>query len=169
MSHVGEENTASKNTAADAASLDHRLLNEFQKNFPLSARPFYDIAAALGSTEEVVLERFRVLQSQGKISRIGAVFAPGQVGVSTLAAMEVPPERLEEVAAFVSSLPEVNHNYEREDQLNLWFVVHTQTESELHALLDVIAKRTKIAVHDFRLEEEFRIDLGFDLPAGAQP
>ena len=37
--------------------------------------------------------------------------------------MAVPPARLEAVAARVSAEPAVNHNYEREHDLNLWFVV----------------------------------------------
>ena len=58
----------------------------------------------------------------GVVSRIGAVFRPGSIGVSTLAALAVPPADLARVAALVSARPEVNHNYEREHRYNLWFV-----------------------------------------------
>ena len=34
------------------------------------------------------------LRREGRISRVGAVFAPKRIGASTLAAMAVPPEKL---------------------------------------------------------------------------
>ena len=37
--------------------------------------------------------------------------------------MAVPPEKLEVVAQTVNRFPEVNHNYEREHERNLWFVI----------------------------------------------
>jgi DNA-binding Lrp family transcriptional regulator len=78
----------------------------------------------LGIDEETVLAASpQRLRETGVVSRVGAVFAPRRVGASTLAALAVPPDRLEEIAARVSARPEVNHNYEREHRYNLWFVV----------------------------------------------
>ena len=96
-----------------------RLLNEFQRGFPLVPRPFDAIGRELGLTEDAVLGEYRLGAQQGTISRIGVVFAPNAVGASTLAAMEVPQAELERIAAIVSAQPGVNHNYEREHRLNL--------------------------------------------------
>ena len=102
--------------------LRHRLLNDYQRDFPLEPRPFRRVAEETGLAENDVLTIYREAQRDGAVSRIGAVVRPNTVGVSTLAALAVPPERLEEVAALVSAHPEVNHNYEREHDINLWFV-----------------------------------------------
>ncbi len=97
------------------------------------------------------------------VSRVGAVVRPNTVGVSTLAAMRVPTEQLEAVAALVNGYAEVNHNYEREHRLNLWFVATTTDAARLQAVLDDIAARSGIEVLAFPLLESYHIDLGFDL------
>ena len=76
-------------------ALDFRLLNDFQRDFPLCPAPFAELAARLGVAESAVLRLLEALRRQGKIARVGAVFAPKRIGASTLAAMAVPPERLD--------------------------------------------------------------------------
>ena len=104
-------------------ALELALLNPWQRGFPLCDEPFAVVGAALDLSAAQVLQAYRQLAQEGALSRIGAVFAPGSGGASILSAMAVPPERLEAVAAVVSAHPGVNHNYERENAYNLWFVV----------------------------------------------
>jgi DNA-binding Lrp family transcriptional regulator len=147
----------------ELTELDRRLLNDFQQDFPLSPTPYADIARDLGVTEAEVLARLEALKSAGAVSRVGAVVRPNTVGVSTLAAMAVPPEKLESVAAIVSGYTEVNHNYEREHRLNLWFVATAPDTARLHMVLAEITIRTGYEVLSFPLVEDYHIDLGFDL------
>jgi len=99
--------------------LRHCLLNDWQRGFPLLAAPFARIAAALDCSEAAVIEHYQALRAEGSLSRIGGVFAAGSGGAGLLAAVAVPPARLDEVAALVSAQPGVNHNYEREHRWNL--------------------------------------------------
>jgi DNA-binding Lrp family transcriptional regulator len=144
-------------------SLDFRLINEFQRDFPLEPQPFAEIAYRLCIDEETVLAALQRLRETGVVSRVGAVFAPRRVGASTLAALAAPPDRLEEIAARVSGRPEVNHNYEREHRYNLWFVVTACDEAHLARALEAIEGDTGCKVISLPLEHEFYIDLGFDL------
>ena len=150
-------------SAAELTTLQRRLLNEFQRDFPLDPRPFATIASRLGVSEEDVIGNLHALESQGLVSRVGPVFSPATVGVSTLAAMAVPAERLDEVARLVNGYPEVNHNYEREHAYNLWFVLTAPNATRLTAVLDEIARRSGLAVMDLPLEHPYHIDLGFPL------
>lgn len=145
------------------SELDRRLLNDFQHEFPLTATPYADMARTLGVSEDEVLARLADLQARGAVSRVGAVLRPNTVGVSTLAAMAVPAERLEAVAALVNGYTEVNHNYEREHRLNLWFVATAPDRARLDAVLDDISARSGIEVLSFPLVEDYHIDLGFEL------
>jgi siroheme decarboxylase len=149
--------------------LEFRLLNEFQRGFPLVAQPYAVLAEALGTDEAAVIEAFGRLRRAGALSRIGAVFRPGALAASTLAAMEVPAERLEAVAAVVSSFSEVNHNYEREHRLNLWFVAAAADAAALDATLARITRLTGINVLKLPLVEEYHIDLGFPLEGAPAP
>ncbi len=153
---------------AMTSNLDFQLLNDFQRDFPLCPAPFAELAARLGVAEKVVLGRLESLRREGKISRVGAVFAPKRIGASTLAAMAVPPDRLEAVANAVNRFPEVNHNYEREHRYNLWFVVTAASEGRLQASLGAIEKAAGYPLLALPLVEEFHIDLGFCLNGGQQ-
>ncbi len=144
-------------------ALDRRLLNEFQRGFPLTDRPFAEVARRLGSDEDEVIERLRRLSAEGAVSRVGAIVAPHAVGWSTLAALAVPADRLEEVARIVSDCPEVNHNYEREHRFSLWFVVTAEDEEAVTEVLDDITRRTGLRPLDLPLLEPFHLDLGFAL------
>ncbi|RZI43797.1 Lrp/AsnC family transcriptional regulator [Herbaspirillum sp. HC18] len=145
------------------SALDLELLNGFQRDFPLQARPFAVLADKLGVDESRVIERLRSLRESGAVSRVGAVFRPNVIGASALAALAVAPERLERVAEFVSAFAEVNHNYEREYHYNLWFVATAPTLERLNAVfaeIEEVCESGPVLV--LPLLEEFHIDLGFD-------
>lgn len=148
---------------ADLNDLERRLLDNYQQGLPLSPTPYADMAQALGSSEAEVLLALGHLQQLGVISRVGPVFRTHAVGVSTLAAMAVPPERLEAVAAIVNSFSAVNHNYEREHHFNLWFVATAASDAELANVLAQIEDLTNIKVMPLPMQEDYHIDLGFDL------
>ena len=145
------------------SELDRRLLDDFQRGFPLEPRPFAAIARELGVDESRVLERLAYLERFGALSRVGAVLRPNRVGASTLAAFAVPPERLEDVAAQVSARPEVNHNYEREHAYNLWFVVTAADRAGVDRVLAELAAQTGLEPLDLPMLEDYYIDLGFSL------
>lgn len=143
--------------------LEKRLLNEYQKGLPLSSTPYADIAEQLGTSEALVLKILSRLQELGVISRVGPVFKPKSVGASTLAAMAIPDALLESVAAKVSAYREVNHNYERENRYNLWFVVTASDQATLDAVLADMEKNVGYKILNLPLEKQFHIDLGFPL------
>lgn len=144
-------------------SLEFRLLNDFQREFPLVSEPYAVIARKLGVSRDAVLEALAKLRGLGAIGRIGAVFRPNAIGASTLAAMAVPAERLNTVSRYVSGFREVNHNYEREHRLNLWFVVAAPESGRLKQVVESIERTTGLEAIALPLVEEFHIDLGFDM------
>ncbi|MDH3280506.1 MAG: Lrp/AsnC family transcriptional regulator [Gammaproteobacteria bacterium] len=145
------------------SALARKLINEYQRDFPVTVSPFAEVAQQLGVTEAETLDTLRALQESGIISRIGPVFKPKKLGDSTLATMAVPPERLEEIAALVNQYVEVNHNYERENRFNLWFVVTAPSTEAVRGVLADIQSKTGLEVVDLPLEQEYHIDLGFPL------
>lgn len=150
-------------------TLTKRLLNDFQRSFPLNPEPFDRIAQELDISTERLLDYLRDLQLSGVVSRIGPVFRPNTVGASTLAAMSVPPDRLEQVAAIVNSFDQVNHNYEREHRFNLWFVVTAQDMQNVRNTLDAISQQTGCKVMSLPLLKDYHIDLGFHMPFDSEP
>ena len=147
--------------------LERRLLDRFQRDLPLVPQPYQAMAEAVGACEADVLAALGRLHATGVLSRVGFVVRPNTAGASTLAAMSVPECELESVAARISARPEVNHNYEREHRLNLWFVVAAEDAAARQRALCEIEQETGYAVLDLPLEAAYHIDLGFPLTSGA--
>lgn len=143
--------------------LEFSLLNDWQRDFPIVARPFAQLAEKVGADETAILAGLKRLQARGAISRVGAVLAPRRIGASTLAALAAPAAEIERIAALVSARPEVNHNYQREHAYNLWFVATAADQAMLDRALRAIEAETGCAVISLPLEQEYHIDLGFDL------
>jgi len=139
------------------------ILNAYQRDFPLTSRPFDAIGDELDLTETEVIQEIADLQERDIVSRVGATVKPNRAGASTLAAMAVPAARLDEVAAVVSAQPEVNHNYEREHRFNLWFVVTTTDRTKLENALRRIEGLTGLDIMPLPLEKPYHVDLGFRL------
>ena len=145
------------------SELQKHLLDDYQQQLPLSLTPYADMADQLGVTEQDVLQSLQTLHQDGVISRIGPVFTPNRVGVSTLVAMSIPDKELECVARIVSAFAEVNHNYERQHHFNLWFVVTASSEQHLEQVLQDIEMLTEHSLMPLPMLEDFHIDLGFKI------
>jgi DNA-binding Lrp family transcriptional regulator len=145
------------------SDIEMRLLNDFQHRFPLVHRPFRKIGEHLRISEDEVIGHLTHLSAAGAVSRVGPVFSPGCIGVSTLAALAVPESRLETIGEWISLLPEINHNYQREHGYNLWFVATAPDAGRLDAVLAGIADHAASPMLTLPLLERFHIDLGFDL------
>lgn len=139
------------------------LLNPWQHGFPLQREPFAPIAAALHRSVPEVLTAYADLQARGALSRIGGVFGPGAGGAALLAAMAVPPARLQAVADLVSAHPGVNHNYQREHRHNLWFVMTGASTAAVAQAMGGLELATGLPALRLRMVRPYRIDLGFDL------
>jgi len=145
--------------------IDQRLLNGWQRGFPLVPQPFAEIGRTMGLDEAEVIARLEHLKSVRAISRVGATVRPNTIAASTLAAIAIPDDRIEEVAAIVGAEEGVNHSYLREHKWNLWFVATAPDADSLAASLARIRNRIGLEVLDLPLLRAFNIDLGFSLDA----
>jgi siroheme decarboxylase len=140
-----------------------RLLNDWQHGFPLCRDPFGVLAEQTGLARDDVLAALREAQADGRLSRIGGVFAHGSGGDAMLAAMAVPVHRIDAVAERVSAHPGVNHNYLREHHHNLWFVMTGPGSTAVEAGVTELERATGLPALRLRMLRPYRIDLGFDL------
>ena len=143
--------------------LQKQLLNNYQQDFPLSPTPFLDIAESLGVSEQEVLLALQELNDQDFISRVGPIIPPNTVGKSILIAMAIPEQKLQSIAEIVSQFPEVNHNYERENHFNLWFVLITNDDEHLQSVITKIESKTGFEAMQLPLLADYFINLGFEL------
>jgi len=123
------------------APVDRRLLDALQRDFPLSAHPFAAIAQRLDLTEDDVIARVRRLKDGGFIRQMGAIFDTRALGYrSTLVAMRVPPQRVDQAAATISGHLGVSHNYRRDHTWNLWFTLAVPPDDDLDEAVANLAR-----------------------------
>jgi len=144
--------------------MDRIIVNELQRGIPICSHPYEGVAAALGITEQDVVERLRGLLTQGLLTRFGPLFNAQNLGGGlTLAALSAPPERYDAVAAVVNSFVEVAHNYARDHALNMWFVIATESTQRIGEVITEIEHATGCRVYDFPKQEEFYVGLHFSV------
>ena len=140
--------------------IERRIVNGLQGGFPISEYPFADAAAALGLAEEDLIARIERLLADGTLTRFGPLFDVARLGGNfTLAAMQVPAERFDDVAAIVNAQDEVAHNYAREHALNMWFVLAASSAADVQAAVARIEAGSGLPVLTFPKEREFFVDL----------
>lgn len=147
----------------DLDALDRKLINELQNGFPLSERPFRDVAEQVDSDEDTVIAKLARLRESGVLSRFGPMYHAERMGGGlTLAALSVPEEDFDRVNDIVNAFPEVAHNYKREHELNMWFVLATETPERIEACCHEITEQTGYQVYNMPKKQEFFIGLRFE-------
>ena len=132
---------------AQMDDVDRRLCDLLQNEFSLVPRPFEAIARSLGLGEEEVVRRVQAMKDANIIRQISAIFDSRRLGYrSLLAAFRVAPERLEIVAAGVSSHPGVSHAYERQHDFNLWFTMTVAPGEDPESECARLAERSRVAL-----------------------
>ena len=119
--------------------LDSLILQKLQSDFPLAERPYDDMACQLGITVDQLWDRIEGLISKGVIRRFGASLDSGKLGrVSTLAAIRVEPDNIDEAAEIVGRYAEVTHSYLRNGRFNIWFTLIASDEDRIQTILEEI-------------------------------
>ena len=143
-------------------NIDRAIIDTLQQGFPVSERPFRDAGALLGLGEDELIARLQRLLEDGVLTRFGPLYQAERLGGAyALAAMRVPGEAFDRVAAAVNALPEVAHNYERDHEFNMWFVLATETQDGIARAAGHIERDTGLPVYLMPKREEFFVGVNF--------
>ena len=144
---------------------DIKILRELQDNFPLEERPYDIIAERLHIPAGELWVRVQRLLDDGVIRRLGASLDSNKLGFSsTLAAVRIEPERLEQAAEIIGRFPEVTHSYLRKDIFNIWFTIIASDEKKIEEILEQIRislKLDKSEVLNLPVKRLFKLDARF--------
>ena len=144
----------------ELSDIDRQILATLQGDFPICERPYAEAAAQLGIGEAELLARLQTLLADKVLTRFGPMFQIEEMGGAfVLAALAVPEARYEEVTALVNALPQVAHNCRREHQLNMWFVLATESKAGIAEAIAQIEHDTGLPVYAFPKEREFFVEM----------
>lgn len=152
-------------------TIDKDILNFIQREFPLVREPFEAIGREVGIAGDEVIRRIEALKRGRVIRQISAIFDTRVLGYqSSLVAARIPKNKLNEGAKAINSHPGVSHNYERNNEFNLWYTVAVPPDSRLglENTVDVMhrisgAEKTRI-LPTLKL---FKIGVTLDMKEGA--
>lgn len=143
---------------------DRAILNALQDGFPLVPQPFEDAARPLGLSGAALIARLTHLRQIGAITRFGPFYdAAAMGGAFCLCALSAPEAEFDRMAMLVNAHPEVAHNYRRDHDLNMWFVLATDHPDAVARTCAEIEAETGLTVWQFPKLQEFFI--GFRVTA----
>ncbi|MBN8519368.1 MAG: winged helix-turn-helix transcriptional regulator [Candidatus Accumulibacter sp.] len=137
----------SAQAAAILDATDRCLVIATQNGLPLVARPYHQLAEAIGIAPGEVMARLTRLLESGVIRRIGAVPNHYAIGYTAngMSVWDVPDERIDELGVRVGGLDFVTHCYHRPRRLpewpyNLFAMVHGGSRTEVLTKVMAIAE-----------------------------
>lgn len=142
--------------------IDRNIINTLQGDFPIDDSPYQIIAQKLNIKEDELLKRLEILLENRTLTRFGPMYDIQKLGGSfSLCAIRVPSERFEEVTEVVNSFSEVAHNYERDHEFNMWYVLATESLAQIDKTNHSIEEKTGLKVYNMPKIQEFFVGLHF--------
>ena len=139
-------------------TMDKRILDIIQTDFPLEPRPYAIIAERLGITEQEALDRVNALRKSRIIRRLGANFQSAK-----LCAAKVPADKMDAFIAEVNRHVGVTHNYLRRHAYNVWFSAIGPSWEAVCAMLDDITAKTGIPILNLPATKLYKIRVDFQM------
>ncbi len=140
--------------------IDKQIINTLQDGFPICGAPYRQVAAQLELGEQELIDRLQTLLDNGTLTRFGPLYNAEQMGGAlTLAAVKAPKERYDEIAEIINAFPEVAHNYARSHELNMWFVIATETPEQVRNTISAIEQQTGLTVYNMPKNKEYFVNL----------
>lgn len=141
-------------------NLDRKIINLLQEGFPLTEEPYAEVAKQLEMDESDLLDRLKYLLDEKILTRFGPMYDAAKLGGDfSLVAIKVPEDRFDEVTEIVNSYDEVAHNYHRDHEFNMWYVLATETVEKINDINRDIEHRTGLKVFNMPKLDEYYIGL----------
>jgi DNA-binding Lrp family transcriptional regulator len=125
------------------------ILKKVPDDFPITERPFRDVAEMKGITEEELLESLKNLRREGTIRRFAAILFHRKAAYThnAMVVWRVPEDEAQETGPVMAAFPEVSHCYERETGGYWDYTLYTM----IHCVDIVRRISEKVGVKDFRM------------------
>ena len=143
-------------------SIDRQIINRLQDGIPICECPYASVAEEIGTSETELLDRIQALLENKTLSRFGPMYDASRFGGHvTLAALRVAKNNFDKVTDLVNQFPEVAHNYRREHEFNMWFVISAENPRQVEQVIKEIENQTGLTVYNMPKLDEFYVGLKF--------
>lgn len=142
------------------SNTDRLVLAGIEGGLPLIPRPYQDMAARFGISEEELIGRLRTLLESGVIKRLGLIVRHHELGyaANAMVVWDVPDEAVGTIGRRMSELPFVTLCYRRERRLpswpyNLFCMIHGRDRQRV--LGQIAELRAALALEEVQYEVLF--------------
>ncbi len=125
--------------------LKNELLYKMQNSFPMTQKPFLELAKEFGVSEEAIIKLVQELKEQKVIRQTSAIFDTKRLGYkSSLVAFKVEEHNIPEAVEAINAHPGVSHNYLRDHDFNIWFTLAVAPDSALglEKTVEILAQKS---------------------------
>ena len=117
---------------------DRDIINSLHGGLAICEHPYQEAALRLGLSEDELLARLVRMLEAGVLTRVGPLYQIERMG---------------------GAFTQVAHNYARDHELNMWFVIATETPGEIDAVIAQIERETGCDVFNFPKSREYFVEL----------
>ena len=141
----------------------NRLLKKIPHDFPVVEKPYEEMAAKAGVSEEELLQRLKGLKQDGTIRRVAAILYHRKALYThnPMVVWKVDEGDTERVGGILASFPEVSHCYERETggfwDYTIYTMIHGRSMGECLETVKRMSQETGIREFEiFLSKREFK-------------
>ncbi len=130
---------------------DRNVIRALQGDMPVIAEPYAPAAAALGISQDRLLEHLRGMQERRLLRRVAAILFHRRAGFSAngMGVWRVPDDRVLELGSRMAAFRGISHCYQRPTYkdwpYSVFTMAHGRSKEECDAILDSIAADTGIS------------------------
>jgi siroheme decarboxylase len=130
--------------------LDIAVIRALQGDMPVVEEPFAPAAAALGMSQERLLDHLARMQERGLLRRVAAILYHRRAGFSAngMGVWKVPDDQIFDIGCRMAAVRGISHCYQRptyEDwPYSVFTMAHGRSKEQCDAILDAIAEQTGI-------------------------
>jgi siroheme decarboxylase len=139
------------------------FLKRIPHNFPITLRPYKEMADKIGVSEEELIERLKGLKREGTVRRVAAILyhRRAQYTHNAMVVWKVDEKDIERIGCIMATFPEVSHCYERDRggfwEYTLYTMVHGKGRVACMDVVRRIAEKTGVRDYDVLLSKrEFK-------------
>ncbi len=129
---------------------DRDVVRTTQGDLPVESAPYAKAAAALGITEEALVEHLQGMKERGLLRRVAAILFHRRAGFSAngMGVWKVPDDQIAEIGPRMAAYRGISHCYERPTYkdwpYSVFTMAHGRSKEECDSILDAIAAETGI-------------------------
>jgi siroheme decarboxylase len=130
---------------------DIAVIRALQGDMPVVGEPYAPAAAALGMSQQALLDHLSAMQERGLLRRVAAILYHRRAGFSAngMGVWKVPDEQIADIGRRMAAVRGVSHCYQRPTYADWPYsgftMAHGRSKEECDAVLDAIAEKTGIS------------------------